>query len=193
MNVLPSTEPLDRPSLVARIEAGWSPKFAFFWGHTGRPGADTGKECLSQWFPAPFVVGGQSYATAEHFMMARKADLFGDTEVAEQIRRCQHPAEAKELGRSVRGFDDAVWEQHRFDVVCAGSYAKFEQHPKLRSFLLATGSRVLVEASPKDTIWGIGLGEKDPRASDPRSWRGLNLLGFALMYARARLIAESPP
>jgi len=74
-----------------------------------------------------------------------------------------------------------------FEIVVAGSVAKFGHDPGLREFLLATGDRVLVEASPRDRVWGIGLGASSERAEDPRQWRGLNLLGFALMRARAAL------
>jgi len=65
--------------------------------------------------------------------------------------------------------------------------AKFSQHPELGQFLLATGERVLVEASPQDRVWGVGLTADDERAASPRTWRGLNLLGFALMEVRHRL------
>jgi ribA/ribD-fused uncharacterized protein len=78
----------------------------------------------------------------------------------------------------------------RFEVVVAGNMAKFGQHAGLRQFLLGTGDRVLVEASPRDTIWGIGLAAGDERAAGPDRWRGLNLLGFALMEVRQRLHAE---
>lgn len=184
-------EPIDLESLQSRINDGWAPSFLFFWGHSGRPGAALGKECLSQWYPASFNVDGQTYPTAEHYMMAQKAELFADAHSAMQIRACRHPAEAKEIGRHVRGFDDEGWEEHRFDIVATGSYAKFSQNPTLRAFLLSTGSRVLVEASPNDTIWGIGLAEKERAALDPQRWRGLNLLGFALMHARARMVSKS--
>lgn len=91
--------------------------------------------------------------------------------------------------RLVRGFDDAVWARERFALVVEGSVHKFGQDPALRTYLLGTGERVLVEASPVDRIWGIGLAKDDPRSANPASWRGLNLLGFALMEARTRLRA----
>lgn len=97
------------------------------------------------------------------------------------------PGEAKALGRSVRGFEDDVWDAARFEVVVRGSVAKFEQNDGVREFLGRTGETVLVEASPTDRVWGVGLREGDRGIEDPRAWEGLNLLGFALMVARARL------
>jgi hypothetical protein len=144
--------------------------------------------CLSQWYPAPFDVDGQQYPTAEHFMMAEKARLFGDEGARQQILASGSPGAAQALGRRVRGFDDRIWGEHRVDIVARGSVAKFSQHPDLRSFLVATGDKVLVEASPRDRIWGIGLGPDDPAAHDPLAWRGLNLLGFALMSARDAIV-----
>jgi predicted NAD-dependent protein-ADP-ribosyltransferase YbiA (DUF1768 family) len=97
------------------------------------------------------------------------------------------PSQAKALGRQVRGFEQHTWERNRFGIVVDGSVAKFDQHQPLREFLLGTGERVLVEASPVDRVWGIGLPASDERAVDPAAWRGLNLLGFALMRARQLL------
>jgi ribA/ribD-fused uncharacterized protein len=68
--------------------------------------------------------------------------------------------------------------------VVDGSVPKFGEHEPLREYLLGTGERVLVEASPTERVWGIGLAASDERAADPGAWRGLNLLGFALMRAR---------
>ncbi|MDX6355097.1 MAG: hypothetical protein QOF98_2000, partial [Streptomyces sp.] len=106
-----------------------------------------------------------------------------------RVLAARHPKAAKDGGRSVRGFDEAVWRRARFALVTEGSVHKFGQHPGLRAFLLGTGQRVLVEASPVDRVWGIGLAADDERAERPAAWRGLNLLGFALMEARARLAA----
>ncbi|MGJ5203315.1 NADAR family protein [Bradyrhizobium sp. HKCCYLR20261] len=97
------------------------------------------------------------------------------------------PSQAKKLGREVRGFDDARWTAHRFDIAVRGNVAKFGQNPPLGQWLRSTAEAVLVEASPVDRIWGIGLAADDPRARDPLTWLGLNLLGFALMKARAAL------
>ncbi|WP_444947727.1 NADAR family protein [Micromonospora ureilytica] len=159
-------------------------KFLFFWGHQPERDGGVGSGCLSQWWPAPFTVDKLRFATAEHYMMWRKATLFGDRAMAEQILAAPHPHAAKVLGGRVAGFDQRTWTEHRFAIVVAGNLAKFDQHPALRAFLLATGQRVLVEASPLDRIWGIGLNRDDPAAGDPACWRGLNLLGFALMQVR---------
>lgn len=120
-------------------------------------------------------------------MMAAKARLFGDAEAEREAVSAAGPALAKKAGRLVRGFDEAVWERERYGIVVAGSRHKFAHHPELLGFLLGTGERVLVEASPMDRVWGIGLAADDERARDPARWRGLNLLGFPLMDAREEL------
>lgn len=97
---------------------------------------------------------------------------------------------AKALGRQVRGFRESAWERERFAIVVRGNLAKSGQHPELREYLAGTRARVLAEASPTDRVWGIGLEASDSRAEDPRQWRGLNLLGFALMAVRDRLAAH---
>jgi ribA/ribD-fused uncharacterized protein len=146
-----------------------------------------GKECLSQWYGAPFTLDGRTFPTAEHYMMFRKATLFGDQGSADKILAAPNPGAAKALGRGVRGFVQAVWDEQNLPIVAAGNEAKFGQNPELKTFLLATGTRVLVEASPTDRVWGIGLAEDDDRAKNPLEWKGRNLLGFALMIARSRL------
>ncbi|MFC4084446.1 NADAR family protein [Amycolatopsis samaneae] len=173
--------------LVGAIAAGRRCKFLYFWGHTPPRGGGPGPWWLSQWWPAPFTVDGARFATAEHYMMWRKAMLFEDHAMAAKVLTAVHPKQAKDFGRSVRGFDHAAWEAARFDVVVAGNVAKFAQHEELGDFLRRTGSRILVEASPVDRVWGIGLAADDPRSANPRSWRGLNLLGFALGQAREHL------
>jgi ribA/ribD-fused uncharacterized protein len=181
-----------REALITAIRAGERPKYVLFWGHRPLPNGEIGKSCFSQWWEgAPFGVEGVTYRTAEHWMMAEKARLFGDETTRTRILKAANPGAAKRLGRGVTGFDSARWDEARFEVVVQGNVAKFGQHPPLREFLLNTGRRILVEASPVDRIWGIGLAANDPGAEDPEQWRGLNLLGFALMEARARLAASS--
>jgi len=176
--------------LRAALSAGAQFHYLCFWGHRVTPG-QVGKSCFSQWYPAPFELEGQRYATAEHWMMAGKARLFGDEAIHARIVASDDPAKVKALGRKIAGFDEARWVVHRYELVVAGNQAKFEQNPRLRDFLLSTGEQVLVEASPVDPIWGIGLAADHPDATRPEAWQGLNLLGFALMDVRDRLRATS--
>lgn len=161
-------------------------KYVFFWGHQ-KPEYGVSKSCFSQWYESPFTVENHNFLTAEHYMMAKKAELFGDDNAKNKILACKTPGEAKKLGRNVINFSDDVWLKQRFDIVVSANMAKFSQNPELKQFLLNTGDRVLVESSPIDKIWGIGLAVDDPAASDPNKWQGLNLLGFALMCVRDQL------
>ncbi|WP_330440906.1 NADAR family protein [Micromonospora sp. NBC_00821] len=173
--------------LRALAASGGRVKYLFFWGHQPQSDGGIGPGCLSQWWPAPFVVDWVRYATAEHYMMIGKARLSGDDAIVAQMLTASHAGTVKALGRKVRDFDQATWNTHSFDQVVAGNVAKFSQHPDLGRYLSRTGNRILVEASPVDRVWGIGLSATDPRALDPAQWRGRNLLGFALMHARAQL------
>jgi len=122
-------------------------------------------------------------------MMAEKAQLFGDKETRRAILAATDPGKAKALGRGVVGFDESVWLKHRWSIVVQANALKFSQNEAIRHFLLGTGTRVLVEASPVDRIWGIGLAADAPESQDPANWQGLNLLGFALMEVRSQLRA----
>ena len=170
--------------LIACYNAGQKIKYIFFWGHTPPKDNLISKSCFSQWYDSPFSCDGVTFKTAEHFMMARKALLFDDRHMYQQILEANHPGEAKSLGRMVQNFEQAIWEQNRFAIVVEGNYHKFTQNPPLQEFLLKTGTRVIVEASPRDRIWGIGRSQQDPKSQIPSAWQGLNLLGFALMEVR---------
>ena len=187
VGVLDPTRARTREDLVTAIEAGANPRWLMFWGHRPKADGSPGPHLLSQWWPCRFTAGGVAYASAEHWMMAEKARLFDDTASLERILAAPTPAEAKNLGRLVENFDEAVWNAARLEAVVTGNVAKFGQDPVLRAYLLGTANRVLVEASPRDRIWGIGLAATNDHASDPRLWRGSNLLGFALMETRDRL------
>jgi ribA/ribD-fused uncharacterized protein len=176
--------------LRARFNAGEPLDFTFFWGHQRSKSAVTAS-CFSQWYEAEFVVEGQRYPTAEHFMMAEKAALFDDQEIRAQVLQAPTPNAAKALGRKVRGFNDQRWLQHRYDIVVRANQAKFSQNPELNEYLMRTGSRVIVEASPVDAIWGIGLAQDHADVNDPNLWKGLNLLGFALMQVRDGMVGSS--
>lgn len=178
-------------SIDQLIRSNKHPEFLLFWGH--RPSSDGSivASCLSQWWEAPFEENSVRYATAEHWMMAQKALLFRDTECFKRILTAKSPAEAKKLGRMVKGFDPQVWDVNKFQIVVKGNLLKFSQNYELKEFLLNTKNRVLVEASPVDAIWGIGLAADHEFAKVPAKWRGLNLLGFALMEVRDQLNSDS--
>lgn len=173
--------------LLNKVEKKESIKYLFFWGHAPSKDGSITKSCFSQWWQSAFVVAGVKYATAEHWMMAKKAELFGDKEILQKILAAKSPAEAKKLGRKVQNFDPKVWGDNCFDIVCEGNYHKFSQHEDLKEFLLNTKNRILVEASPVDNIWGIGMAQDNDHAENPRLWKGSNLLGFALMEVRNKL------
>jgi ribA/ribD-fused uncharacterized protein len=158
-----------------------------FWSHWHEPDGSIGRGCLSQWWLAEFTVDGVAYATAEHWMMAAKARLFGDATGLATVLAAQTPYAAKAAGRAVKGFDERRWRRARYDIVVEGNQHKFGQHPELADFLRRTGSQVLVEASPYDRIWGIGLAADHENVNRPSRWNGLNLLGFALLDVREQL------
>jgi len=162
-------------------------KFLFFWGHQPNKDGSISKTCFSQWWLSSFEVDKVIYKTAEHWMMAKKAELFKDNEVLAKIIKANSPAEAKKLGREVRNYDDKLWLANRYEIVKQGNYYKFTQNPDLKKFLINTNERVLVEASPVDPIWGIGMATDHKDVMNPEKWKGLNLLGFALMEVRDEL------
>ena len=159
-------------------------KFLFFWGHQRKKNGEVSASCFSQWWTEPFTVNNVKYASAEHWMMAQKAELFGDFEAKQDVLLARTPGEAKQIGRRVRNFDPVKWDNEKYSIVINGNLHKFRQSPQLKEFLVNTGKRVLVEASPVDRIWGIGLSADDEAASNPIRWKGENLLGFALMEVR---------
>ncbi|MBB6023492.1 ribA/ribD-fused uncharacterized protein [Paenibacillus sp. JGP012] len=153
-------------------------KFTFFW-HTASP--------FSQWHPANFIVNGLQYTSAEQYMMHQKALLFGDLKIAEQIMSTNSASVQKKLGRQVKGFDQTVWEAECQRIVYEGNQAKFTQNEKLLAALLATRGTTLVEASPDDRIWGVGLAEENPRIRNRSTWRGTNWLGEILTRLREEI------
>jgi ribA/ribD-fused uncharacterized protein len=151
-------------------------RFVFFWD--GWP---------SQWHPSTFSVDEHEYNCCEQFMMAEKARFFGDQAILQEIMRSRNPREQKALGRKVSNFDSTSWNRVCRGIVYRGNLAKFEQNGEVRELLLGTGNREIVEASPTDRIWGIGLAASDVRALDRGQWRGTNWLGIALMQVRDAL------
>ena len=148
---------------------------------------------FSQWFlGAPFTVNSIEYNCAEQYMMAEKARLFGDNESLEKILAEKSPYHQKRLGKTVKNFNEKLWGECRQNIVTNGNIYKFSQNRFILDLLLSTKWRTLVEASPKDNIWGIGLDENDPRALNPKKWLGLNLLGYSLVEARDELREKNP-
>lgn len=158
-------------------------KYIFFWKPSSE-NSPVNECCLGQWQPCRFTVDGIEYTTAEQYMMAQKALLFGDTEVFEQIMLAGSPREFKALGRKVKHFDEKIWKENRCGIVIKGNTAKFSQNEKFKEYLLSTEDKILVEASPLDRIWGIGISKENPDAQNPLKWRGTNYLGFCLMEVR---------
>lgn len=165
-------------------------KYLLFWGHQANRDGIITQSCLSQWWQVDFEINNISYKSAEHYMMAEKARLFKDKKTLQKILQCKTPTEAKKLGRQVLNFIPSEWEQNRYEIVKEANWCKFSQNEPLFSFLQATKNRILVEASPIDNIWGIGLAKDHGDAQNPELWRGLNLLGFALMEVRDELLKK---
>lgn len=157
-------------------------KFTYFW---------QSQSPFSQWHYSPFKVGELSFTCCEQWMMYHKALMMGDDETAKQILNAGYnPKLHKALGRKVKPFDEALWKEKCRDLVFAGNYYKFVQNPHLLLKLKETKGTTLVEASPYDTIWGIGLNAEDPRAKNRNTWRGTNWLGEAITKLRITLIGE---
>ena len=142
---------------------------------------------LSNWYLSDFCAGGRQYSSMEQYMMHQKALLFEDAETAGQILGTAEVGKIKALGRSVRNYDDRVWNGMRQIIVYQGLLEKFRQNADLKNLLLATKDHILAECAVQDRIWGIGLSMKDERRFQPDEWQGQNLLGFALMRVRDAL------
>lgn len=166
---------------------GKNQNFFLFWGHQLSKDGSINKSCFSQWWMTEFWSIANHYCCMEQFMMAQKAELFGDENIQQQILESKDPKQIKAFGRKVQGFDQALWDKAKYSIVLNGNWCKFSQNRDLRDFLLATGDSVLVEASPYDAIWGIRLSADSQDAQNPLKWRGQNLLGFALMEVRDEL------
>ncbi|MDO4329009.1 MAG: NADAR family protein [Lachnospiraceae bacterium] len=176
--------------LKKRYQEGETFQFLFFWGHTPSADGRITETCCSQWWMCNFTIDGITYTCAEQYMMAEKARMFHDQEMLEQIMNAKHPKEMKAYGRAVKNFDKTTWDHACYELVKKGNVAKFSQNPELWNFLKSTKKRILVEASPRDRIWGIGMGKSNPDAECPLKWKGTNLLGFALTEARDILLLK---
>lgn len=147
-------------------------------------------DMLSNHYPSPFTVKGVTFPHVESMMMYCKAMLFNDKLQAGLILAESDPQKCKMLGRGVRPYDDPLWVSKRRRYVFLGCLQKAREHQEVRDYLLSTGNAVLVEASARDTIWGVGIAKHDPRIYDMEQWQGLNLLGEIWMEVRRVLQAE---
>lgn len=179
-----------RELIEDKFRRGERLKYIFFWGHKPAADGSVTSSCFSQWWDCRFTVDGVEYHTAEQYMMAQKAVLFSDEEVRREIMSAGHPKQFKALGRKISGFKQDIWDKSCRDIVVKGNTAKFSQNEALGHYLMNTGERVLVEASPYDKIWGIGMGRDDPKCENPTLWNGTNYLGFCLMEVRDILKGE---
>lgn len=155
--------------------------FEFFW---------KAQSCFSQWHTSEFTEADITFSCTEQYMMYQKAVCFQDHEIAEKILKSNSPREMKKLGRAVKNYDDDVWESKCYDVVKRGNMLKFSQNPALKEKLFATKGKTLVEASPVDRKWGIGLASTNSKAWNKSTWKGRNLLGYAITEVRDELMAE---
>lgn len=172
--------------LRKRYKSGEKTEFVFFWGYRPSKNGIT-KSCFSQWWKSEFHEEHYKYCCMEQYMMSKKALLFDDKEVFEQIMVSDEPNKIKSLGRKIRNFDEKIWNDVKYSIVLNGNYLKFTQNRNLMNFLLSTGDKILVEASPTDRVWGIGMSENDERINNPYEWQGENLLGFALTEVREEI------
>jgi ribA/ribD-fused uncharacterized protein len=158
--------------------------FVFFYGGKSE------YSCFSQWGIYPFTINDIVYNCAEQYMMAKKALLFGDDKSYNKIMSSTDPSKQKSIGRKIKNFVKEEWEKIARDVVYDANYAKFSQNEELLKKLKNTGDRIIVEASPVDCIWGVGMSAFDPDITDQDKWKGTNWLGEAIMKVRDTLRKE---
>ncbi len=156
--------------------------YTFFWGINSP---------FSQFYPSFFIIDNIEYNCAEQYMMHQKAILFNDYEIATKILQAKKPGKQKKLGREVNNFDIEKWTSIAEKIVYTGNCAKFTQNDKLLKKLLQTVNTELVEISPTDTIWGIGLSKNNPKIFDKTKWRGKNKLGTILTKLREKMLLEN--
>ena len=165
------------PELQTKLAEGGTFEYLPFYGKNNN-------WYLSQWYPCEFTSWLGKHTSAEDAMMKGKAIAFSDYVTYELMLKTDDPRKLKRLGREVKGFDQKVWNKRKEQIVLLATLNKFRQNPDLKKQLLATGNKVLVEASPYDRIWGVGLAATHDDIENPFRWKGQNLLGFLLMEAR---------
>lgn len=170
--------------IQSRYSKGEDLEFMFFFGHQIAKDGNLTHACLSQWWVTDFFEFIDTFCCMEQYMMAEKARLFNDEEILQQILESNSPKTIKALGKKVKNFVPTVWDEIKHTIILTGSYYKFSQNPSLRTFLLSSSNKILVEASPYDNIWGIQMDVNNKDITNPCKWQGQNMLGFALMEVR---------
>ena len=145
---------------------------------------------LSNMFDCDFVVDGVWYHTTEQFIVVQKAMLFGDADIISQVRQLRNPVQMKQRGKEIKGLNRDEWHVKAPALILPGLLAKFEQVNVCRAMLLATGDRLLVEASPHDLFWGVGIGLNDVRLWNRKYHRGHNMMGKLLMTVRDEIVSQ---
>ena len=151
-------------------------EFTFFWGGV-----------FSNWAPSKFIIDGVTFSCGEQYMMYKKALMFKDYDSAKKIMETSNPKEQKAIGRQVKSFKDDIWVKYCRDIVYDANYAKFTQNEDMLEELLSTGNKELVEASPYDRRWGVGMSEDNPFIQDKANWDGLNWLGEIITKVRENI------
>lgn len=124
---------------------------------------------FSQWIPCAFIdENNVKYNCAEQYMMAQKALLMKDSDMYFKIMAASDPFIIKyTYGRNVKNFDNNLWDKYKFSVVFKGNLFKFTQNTELCDYIKKFKDHVIVESSPTDTIWGIGLSVSMPEKVSP--------------------------
>lgn len=148
------------------------------------------KHPFSQWHKCSFKIDGLTFNSAEQYMMYGKALLFEDGLTATKILESKNVREQKQLGRQVKGFDKEIWDLNAPSIVYIGNKEKFIQNSEFLKILLSTKGKTIVEASPDDSIWGIGMTENHEDAKSILTWKGTNWLGIVLTELREELIGN---
>jgi len=151
----------------------------YFWGGV-----------YSQWAYSKFVENDIWFTSAEQYMMYKKALLFDDIETSIKILNIDNPRKVKKLGREIKNFDNKIWNENKIEIVTQGNILKFIQNEQLRDIMFKDSNLILVEASPYDKIWGVGLHFDDNLILNQDNWRGENLLGVCIMRAREFISKE---
>ena len=151
----------------------------YFWGSE-----------YSQWFKKDGIIqeDGVKYSSAEQYMMAKKAELFKDLSIKEEILKYSNPNKIKKLGRKISNFNEKIWDDNKIEIVTQGNFLKFSQNKELNDLLIMDKELIIVEASPVDKIWGIGLHFDDNLVLEEKNWNGENLLGICIMKARKKIL-----